>query len=135
MAGVPWPVRTTRLGGRAVLTCNAVRTLVALCLLALLVRVGFLALFPDPAYPDSSYYADVARAITGGRGMNVDFVWIFAEVGGRLLADPHLPIPSNAHWMPLASLVQVPFLAVFGGSQFAAGLPFALIGAIAGPLT
>ena len=117
------------------LPCTDVRTPVALYLVALLVRVAFLALFPDPAYPDSSYYADVARAINSGHGLNVDFVWIFAEVGGRLPADAHLPIPSNAHWMPLASLVQVPFLALFGGSQFAAGLPFALAGALAAPLT
>ena len=92
------------------LACTAVRTPVALFLLALAVRLGFLALFPDPAYPDSSYYTDVARALVAGHGFNVDFIWIFAEVGGRLPADPHLPIPSNAHWMPLATIVQVPFL-------------------------
>ena len=103
--------------------------------MALAVRVAFLALFPDPAYPDSYYYTDVARSITGGHGFTIDFVWIFAEVGGRLPLDAHLPIPSNAHWMPLAALVQVPFLALFGGSQFAAGLPFALVGAIAAPIT
>ena len=50
-------------------------------------------------------------------------------------ADPTLPIPSNAHWMPLASIVQVPFLALFGDVAWAAALPFALIGAIAAPLT
>ena len=70
--------------------------------------------FPDPAYPDSSYYVDVARPLHAGHGFNVDFVWIFAEVGGAIPANPVLPIPSNAHWMPLASLVQVPFLFVFG---------------------
>src|SRR6185503_10471453 len=46
-----------------------------------------------------------------------------------------LPIPSNAHWMPLASVIQVPFLAVFGDAPWAAAAPFALIGAIAAPLT
>ena len=66
--------------------------------------------FPDPAYPDSFYYVDVARALAAGHGFNVDFVWIFAEVGGTIPADPTLPIPSNAHWMPLASIVQVPFI-------------------------
>ena len=117
------------------LPCTSVRTPVALYFVALCVRLAFLALFPDPAYPDSYYYSDVARAIATGHGMNVDFVWIFAEVGGRLPIDAHLPIPSNAHWMPLASFVQVPFLALFGGSQFAAGLPFALFGALVAPLT
>ena len=46
-----------------------------------------------------------------------------------------LPIPSNAHWMPLASIVQVPFLALFGAVAWASAAPFALIGAIAAPLT
>jgi hypothetical protein len=118
-----------------VLPCNAVRTPVALYLAALVVRLGFLALFPDPAYPDSSYYVDVARALNSGHGFNVDFIWIFAELGGRLPANPHLPIPANAHWMPLASIVQVPFLALFGENAFAAGLPFAIAGAVAAPLT
>jgi hypothetical protein len=112
-----------------------VRTPVILFLVALAVRVAFLGLFPDPAYPDSAYYVDVARAVATGHGFNVDFIWIFAEVGGRLPVDPHLPIPSNGHWMPLASLVQIPFLAIAPGNQFLAGLPFALIGALAAPLT
>ena len=70
--------------------------------------------FPDPAYPDSSYYVDVARALAAGHGLSVDFVWIFAEVGGRIPANPVLPIPSNAHWLPLASFVQAPFIAIDG---------------------
>ena len=111
------------------------RTLVALYLLALVARLAVLVHFPDAAYPDSYYYSDVARNIAAGRGFVVDFIWIFAEVGGTLPADPMLPIPSNAHWMPLASLVQVPFLAVFGPEPLAAGVPFAVIGATAAPLT
>jgi len=91
--------------------------------------------FPYPAYPDSAYYVDVARSLHAGAGFNIDFVWIFAEVGAKIPADPMLPIPSNAHWMPLASIVQVPFMAVFGDVAWAEALPFALIGAIAAPLT
>ncbi len=113
----------------------AVRTPIALYLLALLARTALIVHFPDPAYPDSYYYVDVARALHGGQGFNVDFIWIFAEVGGRIPANPVLPIPSNAHWMPLASLIQVPFLAVFGLSPFASAAPFALIGSLAAPLT
>lgn len=101
---------------------------------ALLVRLAFLALFPDPAYPDSYYYVDVAQALHQGRGFTIDFIWVFVDVGGWLPADPQLPIPSNAHWMPLASIVQLPFLALLGANGFAAGLPFALIGALAAPL-
>ncbi len=103
--------------------------------LALAVRAVLIWHFPEPAYPNSSYYVDVARALHAGQGFNVDFVWIFAEVGGKIPADPTLPIPSNAHWMPLASMVQVPFLAVFGDVAWASAAPFALIGSLAAPLT
>jgi dolichyl-phosphate-mannose-protein mannosyltransferase len=103
--------------------------------LALAVRLLLIWHFPDPAYPDSFYYVDVARSLAAGHGFSVDLVWIFPEVGGVLPANPVLPIPSNAHWMPLASLVQVPFLMVFGNVAWASALPFALIGATAAPLT
>ncbi|HEX8940155.1 MAG TPA: glycosyltransferase family 39 protein [Candidatus Limnocylindrales bacterium] len=111
------------------------RTAVTLYALALLVRLALIALYPNPAYPDAYYYVDVARALHAGQGFNVDFIWAFVEVGGRLPVDPHLPIPSNAHWMPLASLVQVPFMAVFGPVAWAGMLPFAIVGALAAPLT
>ena len=113
----------------------AVRIPLLLYGLALLVRALLIWHFPDPAYPDSAYYVDVARALHAGAGFNVDFIWIFPEVGGTIPALPTLPIPSNAHWMPLASIVQVPFLAVFGDVAWASAAPFALIGALAAPLT
>jgi 4-amino-4-deoxy-L-arabinose transferase-like glycosyltransferase len=106
-----------------------------LYLLALAVRVVLIWHFPDPAYPDSFYYVDVAQALSRGEGFNVDFIWIFPEVGGTIPAEPTLPIPSNAHWMPLASIVQVPFIALFGAVPWASAAPFALIGALAAPLT
>jgi 4-amino-4-deoxy-L-arabinose transferase-like glycosyltransferase len=103
--------------------------------LALVVRVVLIWHFPDPAYPDSFYYVDVARNLAEGRGLTIDLIWIFPEVGGTIPADPTLPIPSNAHWMPLASLVQVPFLALLGPTPWASALPFAVLGALAAPLT
>jgi hypothetical protein len=112
-----------------------VRIPILLYLLALGARLAVLLHFPDPAYPDSYYYVDVARNLAAGHGFNVDFLWIFAEVGGKLPANPTLPIPSNGHWMPLASIVQVPFIAVLGPTAIASALPFALIGALAAPLT
>lgn len=110
------------------------RTPVALFVLALAARLVVIALFADPGYPDSYYYVDVARAIADGRGLQVDFVWIFAEVGGTIPAVPTLPIPSNAHWMPLASFIQVPFIWLLGPTALASALPFALIGSLAAPL-
>jgi hypothetical protein len=91
--------------------------------------------FPDPAYPDSSYYVEVARSLAAGHGLSVDFVWIFAEVGGRIPANPVLPIPSNAHWLPLASFVQVPFIATMGATAIASALPMVIIGSLMAPLT
>jgi len=98
-------------------------------------RMVLILLFPDPAYPDSYYYTEVTRSIAAGRGLSVDFVWIFAEVGGAIPANPTLPIPSNAHWMPLASFVQVPFVTLLGPGPIAGALPFALLGSLAAPLT
>ena len=107
---------------------------IALYLLALVGRLALIAGFPYPAYPDSFYYVDVARQLAAGHGFSIDVVWIFAEVGGRIPADAVLPIASNAHWMPLASLVQVPSIWLLGPTAFASALPFALIGAVAAPL-
>jgi hypothetical protein len=112
-----------------------VRTPIALFGLALIVRLVLIATYPDAAYPDSYYYVDVARAIASGHGLNLDFVWIFAEVGNRIPDPATLPIPSNAHWLPLASFVQVPFIAVLGPTALASALPLAIIGSLAAPLT
>ena len=73
------------------------RTPVALYALALAVRAVLVAMFPDPAYPDSYYYVDVARAIAAGNGLNVDFVWIFAEVGNHLPDPAVLYVVSRSH--------------------------------------
>ncbi len=118
-----------------VLPCTAVGTPLALYALALVVRLVLLAGFADPAYPDSFYYVDVAHSLAAGHGFTIDAIWIFAEVGGTIPAFPTLPVPSNAHWMPLASLVQVPFIWLLGPTALASALPFALIGSLAAPLT
>jgi 4-amino-4-deoxy-L-arabinose transferase-like glycosyltransferase len=103
--------------------------------LAFVVRALLFALHPDAAYPDSYYYVDVARSIQAGHGFNIDFIWSFVDVGGRIPANPTLPIPSNAHWMPLASIVQLPTMWLLGPTALASAIPFLLIGALAAPLT
>jgi hypothetical protein len=108
---------------------------VLLYLLALAVRAFLIVTYPDPAYPDSYYYVDVAKALHNGAGLNIDFVWIFAEVGGGIPAEATLPVPANAHWLPLASFIQAYGLAAFGNSAIAHGIPLALISALAAPLT
>jgi len=108
---------------------------ILLFVIALAVRVLTAALFSEPAYPDSYYYANVARELAAGQGFQVDYIWNFVEVGGRLPAEGLLPIPSNAHWMPLAAVVQVPFIWILGPTTLAAGLPFWLAAAAVAPLT
>ena len=103
--------------------------------LALVVRGLLVWAYPDPGYTDAYYYADAARAVAAGQGFSVDFIWIFAEVGGRIPAEAGLPIPAFGHWMPLATLVQVPFLALFGPVAWASAATFALTGALTAPLT
>jgi hypothetical protein len=103
--------------------------------LAFVVRALLFALHPDAAYPDSYYYVDVARSLQAGHGFNIDFIWSFVDVGGRIPANPTLPIPSNAHWMPLASVVQLPTMWLLGPTPLASTIPFLLIGALAAPLT
>jgi hypothetical protein len=118
-----------------VLRCTAVRIPIALFGLALIVRAVVFGLHPDAAYPDAYYYADVARALHAGSGFNIDFIWSFVDVGGRIPADPILPIASNAHWMPLAALIQLPTMWLLGPTPFASAIPFMLFGALSAPLT
>ncbi len=116
------------------LPCTIVRKPFLLFVLAVAVRAFLFIQFPDPAYPDSYYYVDVARSLAAGHGFNIDFIWIFVEVGAKLPANPVLPIPSNAHWMPLASIVQVPFIWLLGPTTLASSLPFILLGALSAPM-
>src|SRR5450830_307094 len=117
------------------LRCLAVRIPIALFALALAVRAVVFGLHPDAAYPDSYYYVDVARALHAGQGFNIDFIWSFVDVGGRIPAHPILPIPSNAHWMPLAAIIQLPTMWLLGPTPVASAIPFAIIGSLAAPLT
>ena len=101
---------------------------------AFIVRFALALAYPDPAYPDAYYYVDVGRALASGHGLNVDFIWIFAEVGGHIPANPVLPVPSNGHWLPLSSILQAASMTVFGQTALASALPIILIGSLIGPL-
>jgi len=102
---------------------------------AFLVRAAVGAAFPGPAYPDSYYYFHLGQQLAAGHGFVADYIWNFVDAGGGLPVDPTLPIPANAHWMPLAELIQVPFLVLMGTGAIAAGLGFWIVGALAAPLT
>ena len=107
----------------------------ALFMGSLVIRLGLFLLFPHPAYPDSFYYEAVARSLASGHGFSVNYLWNFIEVGSKIPLDPSLPIASNAHWMPLASIIQVPFIWLLGDTDFASALPFMLLGAGLAPFT
>jgi 4-amino-4-deoxy-L-arabinose transferase-like glycosyltransferase len=102
---------------------------------ALLVRVAEGAVFPGPAYPDSYYYVHVAQQLAAGHGFSAAYIWNIDDAVGGLLTSGTLPVPANGYWMPLAELVQVPFIWALGANWIAAGLPMWLIGAAAAPLT
>jgi hypothetical protein len=117
------------------LRCRSVRIPIALLALAVAVRAVVFGLHPDAAYPDSYYYVDVARALHAGQGFNIDFIWSFVDVGGRIPAHPILPIPSNAHWMPLAAIIQLPTMWLLGPTPLASAIPFMIVGSLAAPMT
>lgn len=117
------------------LRCTGMVIPIALFLLALGARVLGAALFTDPAYPDSFYYVAVARELAAGHGFQVQYIWNFVDLAGSLPGTGVLPIPSNAHWMPLAALVQVPFIWVLGATPLASALPFWIASAATAPLT
>ena len=108
---------------------------VLLFAIAVVARAVSALLFADAAYPDSYYYASVAASLAEGRGFEVDYIWNFVDVGGVLPVHGVLPIPSNGHWMPLAALVQVPFLWLMGATPVAAALPFWIASGLTASLT
>ena len=98
-------------------------------------RLATFAAFSHPAYADSVYYSSVAQAIAAGDGMSIGYLWSFSDAGGAIPADPTLPLPAFAHWTPAATLIQLPFIALLGPTEFAAAAPFILLAAMLGPLT
>ena len=113
----------------------ASRIPVALFLAALAARVVAALPFFAPGYPDAVYYLAIARELAAGHGFTIPFIWSFVDVGGHLPAIGTLPIASNQHWMPLASIVQVPFIWLLGPTYLASCLPFWILGALAAPMT
>ncbi len=100
-----------------------------LFVLALIVRTVLALGQTQPGYMDAAYYYDIAENLASGRGFTENFIWNY-------LAQPStLPQPSNAHWMPLTSIVIAPFLWPFGHSYRAAQVPMVLMAAPLVPLT
>ncbi len=94
-----------------------------LFLLALLVRLGTAVLIPEPGYMDAAYYAADGLRLADGDGPTEPFVWNY------LHPPDALPQPAFSYWMPLPSLLTVPFW-TWGKSYLAAQIPFAILSAL-----
>ncbi|HYN17972.1 MAG TPA: glycosyltransferase family 39 protein, partial [Actinomycetes bacterium] len=86
-------------------------------------------------YTDPAYYAMVAEQLATGQGFSAPVLWSFLEVGGRLPAEPMLPVPSNGHWMPLTSIVAAAGMALLGPDLRAAQVPIVILGVALVPFT
>jgi hypothetical protein len=107
---------------------------VVLTAVALGLRTAVALLFGEAPWTDSAYLFASGQRLATGSGFTLPFVWSFLETGGRLPADPHLPIPSHAHWMPLTAMVAALGMELFGPSWRAAQIPMVLVSAALSPL-
>lgn len=106
------------------------RDLALLLLGALVARVVAAAIVPSAPYTDAAYYTLVAQRLADGFGFTLPVLYSFLEVGGRLPADPRLPVDAMGHWMPLTSLIAAPFMALLGdviGDWRAGQIPMVLL--------
>lgn len=114
------------------------RDIVWLTAVAFLVRLAVAWVVEFPPYTDPAYYQVVAEQLAQGQGLTTPVLWSFLEVGGRLPADPSLPLPAFGHWMPLTSLVAAAGIWGFGGvlgTWHAAQVPFLLLSTALVPFT
>ena len=95
-----------------------------------LVAALFVAAFqPAPGYMDADYYYAGGRTLATGHGFTDMVLWNYLD-------DPvGLPQPSNAYWMPLASLLAAAGAVLFGANSWsAARVGFLVVGAVLPPL-
>lgn len=111
------------------------RSLALLFGLALALATALWSVAPEAGYPDSWYYRAVAREIATGHGFTAPYLWSYVATGGGIDPAGLLPVAAFEHWMPLASLVAVPSLAILGPSPLGYALPFLLAAALIAPLT
>ena len=111
------------------------RDLLVLAGIALVARAVAVALVPWPPFTDPAYYSLIAQRLSEGHGFTTPVLWSFIEVGSRIPEPAVLPVPSNAHWMPLTSIVASIAMAVFGSTYVAGTVPLVLLSALLVPLT
>jgi len=106
---------------------TARRSLIALLLVSVLLRLGLAAAAPSPGLTDPTYYFNLARSLTEGRGFVIDFLWSY-----------HNPPADVTHevdyYMPLNALLAAGTMKLGGESVFAALIPSILFGGVLLPL-
>ena len=101
-----------------------------LTVLGLAVATLVAAFQPAPGYMDADYYYAGGLQLATGHGFTEPYLWNYLDDPGGL---PH---PSNAYWMPLASLLAAAGAVLFGpGSWLAARIGFLAVAAAIPPLT
>jgi len=111
------------------------RDLIALGAGALIARAIAVIVLPWPPFTDPAYYSMIAQRLAEGHGFSAPVLYSFLEVGSRIPDPAVLPVPSNAHWMPLTSIVAAASMAVFGPTYVAGTVPLAILSALLSPLT
>jgi hypothetical protein len=111
------------------------RDLILLGAAALVARAIAVIVLPWPPFTDPAYYSMIAQRLAEGHGFSAPVLYSFIEVGSRIPDPAILPVPSNAHWMPLTSIVAAASMAVFGSSYVAGTIPLAILSALLAPLT
>lgn len=111
------------------------RDLIVLGAVALVARAAAALVVDWPPFTDPAYYSLIAERLADGQGFTTPVLWSFLEVGSRLPDPAVLPVPSNAHWMPLTSIVSAASMAFFGTSYIAGTIPFVILSALLVPFT
>ena len=111
------------------------RDLLILTAAALLARSAAVVIVQWPPFTDPAYYSLIAQRLADGHGFTTPVLWSFIEVGSVLPDPAVLPVPSNAHWMPLTSVVAAASMAVLGPTYLVGTLPLVVLSALLVPLT
>jgi hypothetical protein len=100
------------------------RDLVALTVVALIVRLATSLFLKRPGYMDAASYVDGALSLYDGRGFNDPFIWNYLD-------DPSgIPTPSHLYWMPLTSILAYLSFLLMGPVYRAAQVPFVLFSSL-----
>jgi hypothetical protein len=96
-----------------------------------LLTAGVVSIFqPAPGYMDADYYAAGGFQLAAGRGFTEPYLWNYLD------EPASLPHPSNAYWMPLASLLAAGGAVLFGASSWnAARIGFLVVAGCLPPLS